>query len=150
MEDFDKFFNKIKKEYQIIFSTFIKFFEKNYIISYQYGDLSFNYNSLVKEDISEGIKFYTNNICESFNKTLNTKYIWGSKTIYHFKNELTELLDLYKGKNEYRSRYLSITRAFTYYWTKNKNKNLISLKDVDMIMNEYKTYLHNNKIYDNF
>ena len=92
-----EFFEKIKENYQKLFPNFIKYFEKNYLRSDQYGHLTFNYNHLQKDDISEGIKFYTNNICESFNKTLNTKYIGGVKTFYHFKNALTLWLCLVHG-----------------------------------------------------
>jgi hypothetical protein len=46
-----------------------KYFEHNYINSNKYGELSLNYNSLIKENIEENFKFFTNNITGSFNRT---------------------------------------------------------------------------------
>ena len=105
---------KKKIKYKKLFPDFINYFEKNFIISKQYGTLSFNYHCLVDEEISEGIKFYTNNITESFNKNLNTKYVGGAKTFLHFKKALFDILDLYKRHKEYKNRYISISRALAY------------------------------------
>ena len=150
IETIYQFFEKIKEKYKDLFPNFIKYFEKNYLKSNQYGKLTFNYNYLQKDDISEGIKFYTNNICESFNKTLNTKYIGGAKTFYHFKNALMEILELYKTKNEYKPRYLSITRALAYFCERNDICQLITAKDLTNIMKEYKFYLNNNENLNKF
>ena len=84
LSQFNAFFKKIKSKYNSLYGDFINYIEKNYIISKQFGSLSFNYNSLVSKDIDEGFKFYTNNITEAFNRTLNSKYVGGEKTFYHF------------------------------------------------------------------
>ena len=149
-ENIYQFFEKIKEKYKDLFPNFIKYFEKNYLKSDQYGHLTFNYNYLQKDDFAEGIKFYTNNICESFNKTLNTKYMGGAKTFYHFKNALMEILELYKTKNEYKPRYLSITRALAYFCERNDICQLITANDLINIMKEYKFYLINNKALNRF
>ena len=47
-----QFFEKIKEKYQESFPNFIKYFEKNYLNSDQYGHLTFNYNYLRNDDIS--------------------------------------------------------------------------------------------------
>ena len=45
-----------------------------------------NYNHVILNSINNNnMIFYTNNICESFNRTLNKKYIGYCKTMYNFK-----------------------------------------------------------------
>ena len=56
-----------------------------------------------------------------------------------------EILELYKTKNEYKPKYLSITRAITYFCERNDISQLITVKDSNNIMKEYKIYLNNNK-----
>ena len=127
------FFNKIKNKFKRKFSHFLTYFEKNYIISKQYGIHSFNYSKLVEKDIPEDIKFYTNNIIESFHRTLNCKYVGGTKTFYHFKHALIEILDLYKYKNEYKNNKNSMTRVLAYYTMRNDIRDIIkydTLKEI--------------------
>ena len=40
-----------------------------------------------------------------------------------------EILELYKTKNEYKPRYLSITRALAYFCERNEIFQLITAKD---------------------
>lgn len=61
--------------------------------------------------------FFTNNICESMNRTLNIKYIGGCKTFYAFNNCI---FDFYSNKHDiYQEKNVSITRSLEYY-LKNK------------------------------
>ena len=140
-DDVQEFFNKIKTKYTNKFKSFLNYFEKNYIISKQFGKLGFNYSKLVEKDIPEDIKFYTNNIIESFHKTLNPSYIGGTKTFSHFKTALFEILDLYKNKNEYKPRKLSITRALAYYTNNNEVNDLIKYSSLKTIKDSYKKYI---------
>jgi len=139
------FFKEIKNKYGNLFIDFFKYFEKNYINSTQYGYLSFNFNSLINTNVSDELKFYTNNITESFNRTLNSKYIGGVKSFYYFYKALFDILEHYKNPNIYKPRYISITRALAYYCKNNMNLNLIKFKDIDKIKLEYKNYLIKNK-----
>ena len=133
----------------MLFPDFINYFEKNFIKSNQYGNLSFNYHCLVDDEISEGIKFYTNNITESFNKNLNTKYVGGAKTFFHFKKALFDILDLYKEHREYKNRYISITRALAFQCKNNNIIDLITKDDIISYMREYKNYLNEQSEYEN-
>ena len=49
IESIYQFFEKIKGYYKELFPNFIKYFEKNYLKSNQYGKLTFNYNYLKKK-----------------------------------------------------------------------------------------------------
>ena len=44
------------------------------------------------------ILFYTNNICESMNRTLNMKFVGGCKTFYNFKNCVIDIIEMYEKK----------------------------------------------------
>ena len=89
--------------------------------------------------------FFTNKICESMNRTLNSKYIGGCKTFYSFKNCILEIIDFYTNKQEiYQERNVSITRSLEYYI---KNKIIIDLIEHDTlkeIKKEYKNFLFEN------
>ena len=80
-----------------------------------------------------------------FNKILNSKYIGGAKTFFHFQRALEDILDLYKNKNAYKSRYLSITGVLAFHYSKNPTIDLIENKDIKSIMENYKKYVRNNK-----
>ena len=112
IENLNLFYNKIKHEFYSEFESFFKYFEKNYINSDKFGELSFNYNSLIFSNYSDDIKFYTNNITESFNKQLNTKYIGGAKTFFLFKTALFEIIDLYKNKNKYKPKKYQLLKLW--------------------------------------
>ena len=71
--------------------------------------------------------FFTNNICESMNRTFNSKYIGGCKTFYSFKNSILDIIDFYTNKIDvYQERNVSISISLEYYV---KNKLIINLID---------------------
>ena len=103
--------------------------------------------------------FYTNNILESTNRTLNAHYIGLTKDFYTFSRSILELMDLFKTKDVYEDKYCSITRALAYYAHKNDNTDLITNQDLKNILKDYINYrkknnlpldnkLENNKEYD--
>ena len=96
--------------------------------------------------MSDNIFFYTNNICESFNRSLNSQYIGKTKTIFHFKSAIKNLIEIYNVKNIYQEKKLSTSRALAYYTKRNNIIHLINLKDMEKIKNSYKEYLKKNKI----
>ena len=112
--------------------------------------MCWNYNCAESSNMNTDIFFYTNNICESFNRTINSKYIGKCKTLEHFKKAVIDLLEMYNVKNCYQEKKLSTSRALAYYINRNTNIKLISAKDLEKIKQSYKEYLKKNKIpYDN-
>ena len=54
----------------------------------------------------------TNNICESNNKYLISKYHGVCKTFLNFQYAIYELIDYYDKKQEYKEHFGSITRSY--------------------------------------
>jgi hypothetical protein len=78
---------------------FFKYYQKQYIRN-KYFDISkWNYNTLIENKLDNQILFYTNNIVESYNRTLNKKYIGYCKTIFNFKNAIKDVIYLYNSKH---------------------------------------------------
>lgn len=69
-ETITEFFNKIKNKYNNNYSSFLKKFEKTYFKSNPFNGLYWNYNPALINNLDNSIMFYTNNICESYNRTL--------------------------------------------------------------------------------
>jgi len=88
LEQLDEFFNLIVTKYKDRYLDFLNYFYKTYIKNNKDGIFSpnnWNYNTLIVNNINNNILFFTNNITESFNRTLNKKYIGFTKTMYNFK-----------------------------------------------------------------
>ena len=83
--------------------------------------------------------FYTNNICESMNRTLNSKYIGGCKTYYAFKNCILDIIDFYTNKQViYQERNISITRSLAFYVKNRLIIDIIKHETLKKIKSEYK------------
>ena len=81
-----EFFNKIKRKYnKKDFSNLLTKFENTYFNSKPFDDLSWNYNSALINNLDNSIMFYTNNICESYNRTLNLRFVVAYKNILNFE-----------------------------------------------------------------
>ena len=92
-----------------------------------------NYNYLIINNIDDKILFYTNNIVESFNRTLNKKYVGMYKTIFNYKNALIDIISFYNLKNIYQERRCSLTRTLEDYVKIETEFKLItneSIKDI--------------------
>ena len=89
-----------------------------------------NYNSYNINTFDNEIQFYTNNICESFNRTLNLKYVGTCKTIFNFKNSIKDTISIYSKNKLYVERNLSITRALNFFNLTYNPKDLITDNDI--------------------
>ena len=58
---------------------------------------------------------------------------------------LIEILDLYKNKEKYKAKKLSITRALAYYCKTKEIEDLIEYEDITNIMIIYSKYLKDIK-----
>lgn len=63
-----------------------------------------NYTKVILNNNNNSIIFYTNNICESFNSTLNKKYIRYCKTMYNFKMCIYDIIKIYEAHSTYKDK----------------------------------------------
>ena len=149
-EKVKNFYEEILYKFRSKFSIFFKYFDKYYFKKKPFNELCWNYNSTENSDINKDIFFYTNNICESFNRSINSKYIGKCKTLQHFKKAIIDLIDIYNVKKCYQEKKLSTSRALAYYVIRNEVINLINTKDMDKIKLAYKEYLKKIKFHLEF
>ena len=83
----DSFYKLIKNKYNKSYPEFFIYFEKYYLSSKKFSKEIWNYSNIIFNNLNNNIIFFTNNICESFNRTLNKKYIGYCKTMYNFKKK---------------------------------------------------------------
>ena len=146
MEKIQSFFKLISDKYEKLFPDFFKYFKKQYIKKNIFSIDNWNYNSLLLNSVNNNILFYTNNITESFNRTLNKKYIGFCRTMFNFNNAIIDTINLYKMHNIYQERKLSITRALEHYVKNNVSFDIISFKELKKIKLSYKDYMENNNL----
>jgi len=129
----EDFYEKINQKYGKKYKNFFKYFQKQYITN-KYFDISkWNYNTLIENNLDNQILFYTNNIVESFNKTLNKKYLGYCKIIYNFKNAFKDIIYPYNSNNTYKDRRCCITKALEYYAKSNITFDIIIYADLKNI-----------------
>ena len=85
--------------------------------------------------------FYTNNICESLNRTLNLHFLPTKKNFYNFKRAILDVINLYKNKPVYKPHGLSITKILAWWCQNNEITDLLTKKDYNEIVNKYIKYL---------
>ena len=91
--------------------------------------------------------FYTSNICESYNRTLNLRFVATYKTILNFERLIKEIIEKYENRNIYQEWYISLTRALQFYVNnKTDSIELIDNSDLKEIKNKYLNYLNGNHI----
>ena len=138
-----EFFNKIKLKYNNDYSKFLKKFEKNYFKCKPYNELYWNYNSALINNLDNSIMFYTNSICESYNRTLNLRFVGSCKSILNFERCIKEVFERYENRNIYQERNISITRALQFYVNNKTDKiELIKNSDLKDIKKKYLNYLN--------
>ena len=71
----DSFYKLIKNKDNKSYPDFFIYFEKYYLYSKKFSKEIWNYSNIIFNNLINNIIFFTNNICESFNRTLNKKYI---------------------------------------------------------------------------
>ena len=96
LNNLDSFYKLIKAKYKSDNKNFFEYFDKYYMGSFKFKKEMWNYNQTILSNINNNIIFYTNNICESFNRTLNKKYIGYCKTMFNFKMCLYDILQIYE------------------------------------------------------
>ena len=146
LNNFKEFYKLILDKYRCKFLSFFKYFEKNYIKGRVLDKKQWNYNNIITNNLNNDILFYTNNIVESFNNNLSEKFVGFAKTMYNFKNALTDVINLYEMSDTYKEKRLSITRALAHY-VKNQNEfDLINSNNIVKIRDNYKRHLISNKL----
>ena len=142
----ESFYESMKTKYRTKFPIYFKYFDKNYINNNARFNKIWNYNEFIYNNLNNDMLFFTNNICESMNRTLNSKYIVGCKTFYSFKNSILDIIDFYTNKIDvYQERNVSITRSLEYYVKIKLIINLINNDSLKAIKKEYKDFLVKNK-----
>lgn len=53
--------------------------------------------------------FFTNNACESLNRTINSFIKFSRKTFYNFERCIKKIINLYDEHNDYIEKNISIT-----------------------------------------
>mgnify|MGYP002624394402 CR=1 FL=1 len=145
VNNIDSFYEEIKYKYSAKFTKFFKYFENFYFKKKPFSDKCWNYHHEHFND-DNNIIFYTNNIVESCNRTLNSKFIRICKTLYHFKKAIRDLIDIYDKHPVYQEKKLCITRALEHYVKRNEIINLITHNDFELLKESYKKYLNKNKL----
>ena len=143
--DINTFFKKIKTKFEKEFSKFLKYFEKTFFHTKPYNENLWCYYK-IRNNYDNDIFFFTNNICESTNRSLNINYIGGCNSFLNFYKAITDLIFIFENKDSYDENKLSITRAINYYVTKNKNIELITNNKLLEILKEYENHLLKEKI----
>ena len=145
-EKINNFYKDIKDKYRSKFPKYFKYFDINYMNENARFKKIWNYNDIFMNNMDKHILFYTNNICESMNRTLNMKFIGGCKTFFNFKNCIKDIIDMYEKNNKvYQEINGSITRALEYYVKKTLVITLIKNEDLKKIKMEYKKFMLDNK-----
>ena len=95
-EKLNQFFELISDEFEDSFPKFIKYYRSNFFTKYPLKYLDWNYdikNTLDPVDINH--YFFTNNICESTNLTLNHNYKGVCKTLLSFEGAINPFSKYY-------------------------------------------------------
>ena len=96
-ENIDEFFEMIKDKYYDSNKSFIDYFEKNYMINSPYNDRQWNYFNYLRNDYNNDY-FFTNNVCESLNRTINSFYKYSRKTFNSFELCIKKIIDHYDNR----------------------------------------------------
>ena len=144
-KEINGFFNKKKKKYKNKFNHFLKYYERSFFNTIPYKDNLWCYYK-IRNSLDNEIYFFTNNISESTNRTLNINYVGGCHSFFNFLKALSDLINIFENKETYDENKLSITRAINYYISKIKDFNLITDEKIKDIMKDYENYLLKEKI----
>ena len=141
------FYKLIKEKYNSNNKNFFSYFEKYYLKNNKFKKEMWNYSKVILNNINNNnLIFYTNNICESFNRTLNKKYIGYCKTMYNFQMCIYDIINFYNNHEQYKSKKISITRALEHYAKIQNHFELITDENLKMIKKNYKKYLTDNNL----
>jgi len=137
-DQIDYYYNLIKNRYYKNNEKFFKYFDRTYLKNKPFSDRQWNYSKYINtnEDISK--YFFTNNIVERLNRTLNNIYKNTNRSFLFFAKAINKIIDIYNNHSEYIEKGISITRVLAWWC---KNNNIISLKnekDKENMIKEYK------------
>ena len=144
----ERFFEKIKRRFNTrTFDKFFNYFESTYIkgnsIINKFWNYSYYYNLMKNNDKY----FFTNNFCESFNRTLNSNFIKTKNNFYKFEECIKSVLIYNKKKDIYKFNNNNITDALYWYTNNNNIKDLLSKEEYIKIKKKYIEFKneHNNE-----
>ena len=144
-EDIKHFYEKNKYKYAKDFKKFLKYYDKTFFNTNPYKNNFWCYYK-IRNNLDGEIYFFTNNISESTNRSLNINYVGGCNTFFNFCKALNELILIFENKEVYNENKFSITRALNYYVINHKNIDLITNKKLIEIMKNYEDYLLKEKL----
>ena len=141
-----EFFNKVKEKYESNFPKLFKYIKRTYFNTYPYKDLDWCYDiNDINNDIDINTIFFTNNLLESTNRTININYVGISKSFYNFEHAIFELFKIFDTKKNYQNPTISTSRAIAYYLKNNRIYDLIDHQKLISIKNTYKEFMIKEK-----
>ena len=140
----DSFFTLIKNKYYNTNKKFFIYFEKYYMENKIIKDRQWNYYNFLKSENDINRYFFTNNVCESLNRTLNGFYKYSKKTFYSFQLTLEKLIDHYDNHIDYIEKNVSITRILAWYCKCHDIKELKNYKDIEDMTKAYNDHFQYN------
>ena len=99
-----------------------------------------NYFNYLKSDKHSNYYFYTNNVCESLNRTLNSFYKYSKKNFYSFELVIKKIIELYENHSEYLEKNISTTRVLAWYCKSHNINELKNYSDYKDMIKEYNDY----------
>ena len=148
--DIQKFFDLIKLKYYDSFPKFIKYFYKYFFKEFPLNKLYWNYYYANLASEGNDTLFFTNNVVESSNRTINKLFIGAIKNVSLFEYTINQFINLYENQHKkYISPQFSVTNAINYY-VKNTNINsLITFKKLFSIYEDYAKFKNTKELLDN-
>ena len=143
--EIDSFFSLIKNKYYNSNKKFFHYFEKNYMKNKPYNDRNWNYYNYLKDNMDSNSYFFTNNACESINRTINSFYKYSQKTFMNFELCIKRIIDLYDSHVDYVEKTISITRILSWYCKCHIITSLKNYNDIEEMTKEYNDHFN----YDN-
>ena len=105
-----------------------------------YSDRQSNYFNFLKNNDGSNLYFFTNNVCESLNRTINSFYKFSQKTFMNFSLCIKKIISHYENHIDYIEKNISFTRILSCYYKCNNIKDLLNFKDFKNIIKEYKIH----------
>ena len=151
LTDIQNYFDLIRIKYYDTFPKFIKYFYKYFFKEFPLNKLYWNYYYYANL-ASDGYDslFFTNNVVESSNRTINKLFIGAIKNVSLFEYTINQFIDLYEYEHkQYLPPKFSVTNAINYY-VKNANiKSLITFKKLFSIYEDYAKFKNTKELLDN-
>ena len=143
-DQIDTFYNLIKHKYENSNKNFFRYFERYILKNKLIKNNEWNYFNYLKSDKDSNYYFYTNNVCESLNRTINGFYKYSKKTFHSFEIVIKKIIELYENHNEYIEKNISTTRVFAWFCKSHNIKDLKIYTDFKEMVKEYNNYFQYN------